>query len=111
MAQPGGSVSFKIEIDDFIHVFKDIYRSLQVSNKAFKDVLSRCSILCQNFQTSLKIYNKFDSVWSKLALKDASNSLICNNDKLKRTVWMIYLISKHEIIDKENRQIVGNHVS
>jgi len=50
---------------------------------------------------SLKIFNKYDNLWNKLEIKDLVVHKACT-DKLKRIIWIIYLISKFEIIDKKN---------
>lgn len=62
--------SLSIDIEKFIGTFKDIQSSLPIANASFKDVLQKCSVVCLNFQTSLKIYNKFDNVWAKLGIRD-----------------------------------------
>ena len=70
--------------------------------------MQKCSNMCQNFQTALKIYNKFDNVWTKLGAKDISIEKDCC-EKLKRMVWLVYLLTKQEVIDKDISQgISGN---
>ena len=97
-------------IDEFIMTFKEMHKCLQVSHRVLKSVLSKCSAICANFQTSLKIYNKFDSVWSKLALRDSSIDKACC-EKLKRIAWLSYLLAKESILEKQVELKLAEHQS
>ena len=46
------------------------------------------------------MYNKFDQIWQKLDIKDASVKKACS-DNMKKTAWLIYLIAKYNIYEKD----------
>ena len=81
----------QISIDDFIYVFDQFKNDM--SSKIDVATALRCSKICADFQLSLKMYNKFDSVWSKLEFKDKFFQKACV-EKLKKTAWFLYLIGK-----------------
>jgi hypothetical protein len=55
------------------------------------------------------MYNKFDTIWSKLDIKDKSVEKACQ-EKLKKTTWLMYIISKHAIFEEEGKMNMhGNH--
>ena len=43
-------------------------------------------------------------MWTKLAIKDVSIEKACR-EKLKRMVWLSYLLAKHKIIDHDLHEI------
>ena len=55
------------------------------------------------------MYNKFDTIWSKLEVKDKSMEKSLE-EKLKKISWLVYIVSKHNIFEKEgNFNMHGNH--
>ena len=58
------------------------------------------------FQTSLKMFNKFDHIWQKLEVKD-KNLALSTEEKLKKMGWLIYILAKQHIFSAHNMH--GNH--
>lgn len=55
------------------------------------------------------MYNKFDTIWSKLDIKDKCVEKACH-EKLKKTAWLMYIVSKHSIFEEEGKMNMhGNH--
>jgi hypothetical protein len=60
--------------------------------------LQKCSTQLYNFQTALKIFNKYDFLWSKLDIKNFSIAKdVVNN--YKKLGWMLYIYSKNIIFE------------
>ena len=64
-----------------------------MGSKIDAETAAICSKICSDFQLSLKMYNKFDSVWTKMEFKDKNFQKACV-EKLKKTGWFLYLIGK-----------------
>jgi hypothetical protein len=61
-------------------------------------VVHGCWTLLCNFQSALKIYNKFDRLWTKLEIQNYSIQKDVDQ-KLKKTAWMMYIWSKHALFE------------
>lgn len=79
----------QISIDDFIFSFKDFETNVNL----VESIATACSQVCFEFQTSLKMFNKFDHIWQKLEVKDKSMAMN-TEEKLKKMGWLIYILSK-----------------
>jgi hypothetical protein len=54
------------------------------------------------------MYNKFDQLWHKLEVKDKSEKAC--EQKLKKMGWLIYIVTKHQIFEREGGlNMHGNH--
>jgi hypothetical protein len=95
----------QVSIDDFIYTFRDYESLLDLS----EPITTSCSQVCYEFQTSLKMFNKFDTIWQKLSVKDLSMKKSCE-EKLKRMGWLIYIVSKQYIFERlAGHNMHGNH--
>ena len=45
------------------------------------------------------MYNKFESIWTKLEIEDFHVSKACA-ENLKKVAWLIYLIAKQKIFER-----------
>ena len=71
--------------------------------------MTQCNQVCYEYQTSLKMFNKFDNIWQKLDLKDKNIEKACE-ENLKKTAWLVYIVAKHSIFEEEAKlNMHGNH--
>lgn len=62
-------------------------------------VLTNSSLQIQIFQTSLKIYEKFDLVWTKTGIENHMITKSCSY-KIKQIGWLLYIILRNQIFDR-----------
>ena len=88
-------------------MFKDVQKTLPVQSKAVKETLLKCLTLCQNFQTSLKIYNKFDAVWQALASEQGLPAVARGeaSRERKKSLWLLYLVCKHQVFERGMKDV------
>ena len=73
-----------ISIDDFVYSLQDFETLLSIP----EPISTQCSQVCYEFQTSLKMFNKFDHIWQKLEVKD--KSMVTTEEKLKKVRILVY---------------------